>query len=127
MSTLRTGKHGTITHGNVSLKGTLVGFSFGSEFGPDRMTVEVDNGGGEVDFPPHWTWTEDPKPANVVRPGTIFRSLKGNGKYLVADISGSGKPTHWVNLRTGSLGAMQDYDFRAFADPENWEVVPNAG
>ena len=59
--------------------------------------------------------------------GTIFRSREGNGKYLVADISGSGKPTHWVNLLTGSLGAMQDYDLRAFADSDNWEVVPNAG
>lgn len=70
----RTGKHGTISHGNVSIKGTLMGWSSG--FNDDTLTVEVDNGGGEVDFPAHWVWTED-KPTNQ----EIFGSLPLGGAF----------------------------------------------
>jgi hypothetical protein len=131
MSVLRTGKHGTLSSGNVHLKGTLYGFHHEGERQYDWIEIEFDNAGGIGRFPANWTWTEDPEPKNVLKNvlkiGTRLQGRSGGAPITLIRVVitmgyGLDTPSHFLDSGNNAW-IITPTDREALEDPVRFEVI----
>lgn len=120
------GQHGKVAspNGKVSIKGTfrsLLNFQ-----GVAYLVVEVDHGGGVVNFPTkNWEWLADPPAPNVLKPGTVLEHTSDGGvKFMIIAQSASfAAPWFFVNMNTGMFVPLTDQDAANFRNPKIHKVV----
>lgn len=120
------GQHGKVAspNGKVSIKGTFR--SLLNSQGVAYLVVEVDHGGGVVNFPTkNWEWLADPPAPNVLKPGTVLEHVSGGGvKFMIIAQSASfAAPWFFVNMNTGMFVPLTDQDAANFRNPKIHKVV----